>query len=81
MKNCYIFPSKEERALGLHTNFGASSQCYTDEHAPWGKRERRVGNYILHAKHQSVTQQPGRCFATMIMDYKNTYINIVGILI
>ena len=37
-KNCYIFPSKEERALGLHTNFGASSQCYTDEHAPWGKK-------------------------------------------
>ena len=37
-QTCYITPTVNERKNGLHTNFGSSARCFTDEHAPWGKK-------------------------------------------
>ncbi len=37
-QTCYISTTFDERKNGLHTNFGPSNQCFTDEHAPWGKK-------------------------------------------
>jgi hypothetical protein len=34
---CYTWPTKLERDSGLHSNFGPSKMCFTDEHATWGK--------------------------------------------
>ena len=44
---CYTWPTKLERDSGLHSNFGPSKMCFTDEHATWGKMHLTTRNCVV----------------------------------